>query len=46
MKKKISISIEDDKIEKIEGFVREGVFRNKSHVVEYALDKFMEAKEK
>jgi len=42
MKKKVSISIEENKIAKIEGYVREGVFRNKSHVFEFALDKFLE----
>ena len=42
MKKKLSISIEEDKIELLERFVKEGRFRNKSHLIEYSIDKFIE----
>lgn len=41
MKKKISISIEEDLIEKLDDFVSEGTFRNKSHFVEVALNKLV-----
>ena len=42
MKKKLSITVEQDKIEKIELAVASGLFRNKSHVIESALNKFLE----
>lgn len=41
MKKKLSISIEEDKIKLLEGIVKEGRFRNKSHLIEYSIDKFI-----
>ena len=41
MKKKISISIEEESDEKLEDYVEDGRFRNKSHVIEFALNKFM-----
>jgi Arc/MetJ-type ribon-helix-helix transcriptional regulator len=41
MKTKISISIEENSIEKLEEYVKEGQFRNKSHIIEYALNKFL-----
>jgi len=41
MKKKISISIEEEANEKLEDYVEDGRFRNKSHVIEFALNKFM-----
>jgi len=37
MKKKISITVEEELISKIEKELKQGLFRNKSHVVEYAL---------
>ena len=42
MKKKISITVEEQVIREIEEKVRTGLFRNKSHVVEFALNKLME----
>lgn len=42
MKRKLSVTIEEDKIKKIESHVNKGIFRNKSHVIEFALDKFVE----
>lgn len=41
MKEKISISIEKETVEKLENCVRSGSFRNKSHVVEFALNKLV-----
>ena len=41
MKKKVSISIEEDTIEKLENYISNGAFRSKSHLVEFAVDKFM-----
>lgn len=42
MKQKISISIEEEKIKTIEELLKHGLFRNKSHVIEYSLDRFLE----
>jgi Arc/MetJ-type ribon-helix-helix transcriptional regulator len=41
MKKKISITVEEELISKIEKELKQGLFRNKSHVVEYALMRFL-----
>jgi len=38
MKSKMSISVNEEKIKKIEKYVKQGIFRNKSHVIEHALD--------
>jgi Arc/MetJ-type ribon-helix-helix transcriptional regulator len=46
MKAKISISIEETSVDKLEEYVKEGQFRNKSHVIEYALNKFMKEQKK
>lgn len=37
MKKKISISIEEELIENLEKKLHEGIFRNRSHIVEFAI---------
>jgi len=42
MKQKISISIEKETVNKIKKKVAEGIFRNKSHAVEFAVRKLME----
>lgn len=42
MKKKLSISIEEEKIKLLKKMVKNGKFRNKSHLVEYSIDKFLE----
>jgi Arc/MetJ-type ribon-helix-helix transcriptional regulator len=44
MKKKLSISIEEKTITKIDDFIEDGAFRNKSHLIEFALNKFLESK--
>ncbi len=41
MKRKISVSIDEESVEKLDEYVQEGSFRNKSHVIEFALNKFM-----
>jgi len=41
MKKKISISIEENTITELNNRVSEGTFRSKSHVVEFALNKLL-----
>jgi len=45
MKQKLSISIEETLIKKIEEKAKEGIFRNKSHVVEYAVEQLMQEEE-
>lgn len=42
MKQKISITIDEEKITKIDNIVKQGKFRNRSHILEYSIDKFME----
>ena len=41
MKQKLSISIDEEKVKIIEGLLKEGMFRSKSHVLEYSLNKFL-----
>ena len=41
MKDKLSISIEKDTIKVVEHRLKEGLFRNKSHLIEYALNQFL-----
>jgi len=41
-KQKISITIETSLAEKIEKFVRDGRFRNRSHALEYDLKKLLD----
>ncbi|MDP1728667.1 MAG: hypothetical protein Q8L27_00505 [archaeon] len=41
MKQKLSITIEEDKIKIIEEMLKEGLFRIKSHILEYSLNKFL-----
>lgn len=41
MKQKISITIDEEKVKKIEKILEEGIFRNKSHILEYSLNKLL-----
>ena len=41
MKQKLSISIDEEKVKLIEVLLKEGMFRSKSHVLEYSLNKFL-----
>ena len=41
MKQKLSITIEENMIDTIENKVNSGLFRNKSHLIEYALNQFL-----
>jgi len=41
MKQKLSITIEDNMIDAIENKVNSGLFRNKSHLIEYAVSQFL-----
>ncbi len=42
MKQKISVTIDEKTIQKVEDRLKEGLFRNKSHIIEYSLNKFLE----
>lgn len=41
MKQKINITIDEEKIALINEILKQGLFRNRSHVLEYALIKFL-----
>ncbi|HLD55631.1 MAG TPA: hypothetical protein VJB35_05210 [Candidatus Nanoarchaeia archaeon] len=42
MKQKLSITIDTEKVKEIESLLQKGFFRNKSHILEFALIKFLE----
>ena len=44
MKQKMSITVDSGKIKIIENLVEKGMFRNKSHAVESALDSMLRGK--
>jgi len=41
MKQKLSISIDSEKVKLMEKILDNGRFRNRSHVIEYSLDKLL-----
>ena len=45
MKRKMSITVDEGAIDLIENLVSKGVFRNKSHAIEQALDKMFKEEE-
>ncbi|MEK6894408.1 MAG: hypothetical protein AABX10_03010 [Nanoarchaeota archaeon] len=45
MKRKISVSLSEKTIKKLEEYILDESFRNKSHVIEFAINKFMNEKE-
>ena len=45
MKTKISISLDENTLKNIEKILEEGLFRNKSHLIEYSIKKFLEEKQ-
>jgi len=45
MKQKLSITVDSEIVEEIDAKVAVGIFRNKSHVVEYAVKKLLEEKD-
>ena len=45
MKQKLSVSIEEDTVKLLDKFLVEGRFRNKSHIIEYSLNKFLKEEE-
>ena len=42
MKQKVSLTIGEDNLAKVNEILEQGLFRNKSHVMEYALIKFLQ----
>jgi len=44
MKQKLSISIENSTVKVIEKRIENGRFRNKSHLIEYAINKLLKSK--
>jgi len=42
MKQKISITVEKEALELIENLLKDHKFRNRSHIIEYSLRKFLE----
>ena len=42
MKAKVSISMEENTLKKVENRVKKGVFRNKSHFIELATQKLLD----
>jgi len=44
MKDKLSISIESETISEINELLKEGIFRNKSHFIEYCINKLLKEK--
>lgn len=44
MKTKLSISMDEELVKEIEDNLKEGSFRNKSHIIEYALKSFLRKK--
>jgi len=45
MKQKISVSIDKEKLAELEKLLDEGIFRSKSHIIEYSLTKFLKERE-
>jgi len=41
MKQKVSITIDQDKASDIKNLIESGRYRNRSHVIEYALERFL-----
>ncbi|MCR4327081.1 MAG: ribbon-helix-helix domain-containing protein [Nanoarchaeota archaeon] len=42
MKQKLSVTIDEEKVLLIENILKKGYFRSKSHIIEFALNKFLE----
>jgi len=45
MKQKLSITIDEENVRVIDRILKKGLFRNKSHILEYALIKFLDGEE-
>jgi Arc/MetJ-type ribon-helix-helix transcriptional regulator len=45
MKQKLSVTVEENTIKQIERLLKDNRFRNKSHLIEYSLNKFFKETE-
>ena len=45
MKQQITVTIDEEKLVQLDELLKDGIFRNKSHVLEYCLNKFLKEKE-
>ena len=45
MKQKLSITIEEETIKLLDSVIKSGVFRNKSHAIEFSLNKTLKENE-
>ena len=45
MKQKISVTIEKETLKQMEKIIKTGIFRNKSHAVEFSLNKTLREKQ-
>jgi len=45
MRGKLSITVDEDLLKKLDALLVDGTFRNKSHLVELAIKKFVECKD-
>lgn len=45
MKTKLSVTIDEEKVALVDEVLKKGFFRNKSHVLEFALIKFLESQD-
>jgi len=41
MKQKISVTIDENTLNLLDEIMKEGLFRNKSHIIEFSLNKFI-----
>jgi len=41
MKQKITVTIDKEKLKHLDAVLKKGKFRNKSHIIEYSLDKLL-----
>lgn len=46
MKQKISISIDEEKLKLLESMLKSSKFRNKSHIIEYSLERLIREESK
>jgi len=44
MKQKISVTVEEKTLKLVEEIIKTGIFRNKSHAVEFGLNKLLKEK--
>jgi len=45
MKQKISVTVEEETLKLVDKIVKSGIFRNKSHAVEFGLNKIVKEKQ-